>query len=300
MKVDVKRILQVFSEPTVLALPDGEILMANLLGRKLLEDHGITERFDNIQHQENFIGFLKGCCSSNGRYPYAVVFQDGTRNSVTISTIRTEDDEPVLLIQFEVLQNARRSFMQLTDQIQHDHKVIFNFHQSKAALEDGLNRDDLTGAYNARGLKSYFESVATRVQSEEMALHIVFMDLDRFKTINDTYGHAAGDKVLRTVADRISELLRTSDICCRLGGDEFAILLPVVNGDLDVSGLMERVAEAITKPIAFENRLLQVGLSYGFATYPEDARCIDQLLRLADAAMYRHKRENHASQQGQA
>ncbi|HUY11265.1 MAG TPA: diguanylate cyclase [Candidatus Dormibacteraeota bacterium] len=120
---------------------------------------------------------------------------------------------------------------------------------------------------------------------------VMYLDLDNFKAINDTYGHMIGDEVLVAVAHRLRELLRESDTIARFGGDEFVILQPVVEGAADAADLARKIGEALATPIVIEGVEHRVATSIGIALWPEHATDTERLMELADAALYRAKRE---------
>jgi diguanylate cyclase (GGDEF)-like protein len=119
----------------------------------------------------------------------------------------------------------------------------------------------------------------------------VVVDLDGFKEINDSLGHAAGDELLIVLSGRLEGALRTSDTVARLGGDEFGILLPDVRKRGDVLHAVERMKAAIEEPVSLQGLELSLEASIGIATYPEDGEDVETLLRCADAAMYHAKDE---------
>jgi diguanylate cyclase (GGDEF)-like protein len=127
------------------------------------------------------------------------------------------------------------------------------------------------------------------VESDKpFALH--YVDLDRFKAVNDTYGHAAGDAVLRITAKRLLSCARANDLVARLGGDEFAI---IQSGPVDTVGaaeLAQRIVDAFKNPIALDEATHDVGVSVGVALYPEHGRDAHALARAADEALYASKR----------
>ncbi|MBL8334493.1 MAG: GGDEF domain-containing protein, partial [Rubrivivax sp.] len=120
-------------------------------------------------------------------------------------------------------------------------------------------------------------------------LALLFIDLDRFKPINDRYGHAMGDRVLREVARRLQATLRTTDITARIGGDEFVVLLPALAQAGDSALVAEKLIAAVSAPMHLDGQELSVGASIGVITYPEGGRDAEELLRGADAAMYQVK-----------
>lgn len=152
--------------------------------------------------------------------------------------------------------------------------------------------DPLTGLAS----RAKFESDATIHLSlsarKDWVTALFYIDLDRFKDVNDTFGHDAGDVVLKVLAERIDRSVRDGDLTARLGGDEFVVLLPDV-GD-DAAKIARRVHEALVEPVALEAGEATVGASVGIAFFPADARDLDDLRRRADEAMYAAKREGHA------
>jgi len=130
-------------------------------------------------------------------------------------------------------------------------------------------------------------------------LGVLFCDLDRFKQVNDTLGHAAGDELLRQVSARLRAAVRPADTVGRLSGDEFAIILPGLVDPADAARLAERVGDCFTEPFRLDGTVVTVGTSVGIAVHePASDRSAEQLLREADAAMYRHKERGRASSSG--
>jgi len=120
-------------------------------------------------------------------------------------------------------------------------------------------------------------------------LALLFLDLDGFKLINDTYGHPAGDEVLRLVGDRLSSRLRKADVVARIGGDEFAVVLSDVTTDSDVQVACDQLLKLVTEPYDIDQQNYHVTTSIGVAMYPEDGVDVQELLKNADAAMYQAK-----------
>ncbi|WP_347058311.1 sensor domain-containing diguanylate cyclase [Blastococcus sp. HT6-30] len=148
--------------------------------------------------------------------------------------------------------------------------------------------DALTGLPN-RVL--FLDRLAEAIAAEDRRSHaaVLFCDLDRFKQVNDTLGHAAGDELLRQVSARLRAAVRPGDVVGRLSGDEFAVVMPGLAEPSDAHGLAGRVVECFREPFRLEGTDVLVGTSVGVAVYPGDGGTAEQLLRTADAAMYRHK-----------
>ncbi|MDQ2873256.1 MAG: EAL domain-containing protein [Candidatus Eremiobacteraeota bacterium] len=120
---------------------------------------------------------------------------------------------------------------------------------------------------------------------------LFFADLDDFKIVNDTFGHARGDTVLTEIAHRMRDTMRRDEFVGRLGGDEFAVIFPVVRTDEDLTEVANRIIEAVCAPIDRDNMRTHVNVSLGIAVYPDDGRTPEELLAHADVAMYRAKRQ---------
>ncbi|HEY6353991.1 MAG TPA: GGDEF domain-containing protein, partial [Burkholderiaceae bacterium] len=151
--------------------------------------------------------------------------------------------------------------------------------------------DLLSGALNRSSLNDELQRTAWRAEAGGPGFAVLCVDLDRFKEVNDGLGHAAGDEVLRQVAQRLRSLLRHGDHVARLGGDEFAILQTGVSGPDDVSTLAQRVVETLRAPYEFQGQPVLCGASAGAAIFGVDSRQVDDLLHKANLALYRAKAE---------
>lgn len=149
--------------------------------------------------------------------------------------------------------------------------------------------DGLTGLPNRMQLERDLAHALAAADRRGHGLALLFIDLDRFKPINDRYGHAMGDRVLREVARRLQATLRTTDITARIGGDEFVVLLPALAQAGDSALVAEKLIAAVSAPMHLDGQELSVGASIGVITYPEGGRDAEELLRGADAAMYQVK-----------
>lgn len=151
-------------------------------------------------------------------------------------------------------------------------------------------RDALTGLPNRRMLQEEFAHRLGRSQAGGQHLGVLLLDLDRFKSVNDTYGHGAGDQLLQVVSDRITSVLRDHDFLARLGGDEFAVLIETGPGKETLFSLAQRILTAVAMP--FESKsgaFSDVTVSIGISVYPGDGDTTELLLKRADQAMYQAK-----------
>ena len=151
------------------------------------------------------------------------------------------------------------------------------------------NYDNLTGLPNRRLLMNFINQTITLVGRRALYAAVLFIDLDRFKLINDTLGHAAGDELLKEVAERLKKCVRLSDIVGRLGGDEFIALLPDIEQFEDVIIICKRIYSIFEIPVKLGDHEVSVMTSIGISIYPTDGDDGDTLLRKADVAMYRAK-----------
>ncbi|RUU06624.1 EAL domain-containing protein [Mesorhizobium sp. USDA-HM6] len=150
--------------------------------------------------------------------------------------------------------------------------------------------DGLTGLHNRTFLTDHFDTLIKGAQRRRERLAVIQFDLDRFKQINDTLGHAAGDYVLVVTAQRMRDSCRASDLCARLGGDEFVMILNGAGSTEDIHALAKRILGEINEPIIFQGTTIMPGASAGIAVYPIDADNAQDLLVHADLALYSAKK----------
>jgi len=159
---------------------------------------------------------------------------------------------------------------------------VINFYDFASFLTEMALKDDLTGLYNRR----FFEFLLDKYKDAEMDIGVVFIDLDKFKKLNDTYGHAFGDKVLKKVASIISDSIREIDYAFRLGGDEFIILI------FSNSEILAKIADRIREKI--KNTKIDgvsISCSIGYAHYPTESKELHEAVNLADKRMYKDKKK---------
>ncbi|TPI13966.1 EAL domain-containing protein [Mesorhizobium sp. B4-1-3] len=150
--------------------------------------------------------------------------------------------------------------------------------------------DGLTGLHNRTFLTDHFDTLIKGAHRRRERLAVIQFDLDRFKQINDTLGHAAGDYVLVVTAQRMRDSCRASDLCARLGGDEFVMVLNGAGTTEDIHALAKRILGEINEPITFQGTTIMPGASAGIAVYPVDADNAQDLLVHADLALYSAKK----------
>lgn len=161
--------------------------------------------------------------------------------------------------------------------------------EANTQLSQQALRDDLTGLANRAAFMDRLETAVSDARRHGSMIGVLYLDIDRFKVVNDSLGHAVGDMVLAEVAKRVSRVIRTRDTLARLGGDEFTILLNGVHGREEAIAIAERVVGAFVAPFAVAGRRFNVSSSVGIATNLDAADDGETLLSHADAAQYRAK-----------
>jgi diguanylate cyclase (GGDEF)-like protein/PAS domain S-box-containing protein len=156
--------------------------------------------------------------------------------------------------------------------------------------------DALTGLPNRALFYDRLRQAIGRARREHEMIGLMFLDLDRFKQINDTLGHAAGDRVLKVVAERLKRFLREVDTIARLGGDEFTVVIEGVTAAEQLAAIADKIRSAMAEPVDLDGREMSISSSIGIALYPRDAQDIDQLVKSADIAMYHAKRRGGRQQ----
>jgi len=186
----------------------------------------------------------------------------------TASTLHGGDDQPVAIA--------------LTERDISEHKAA-------ARVQHLATHDPLTGLANRVLLVDLVSQALARAQRNGTRVALLFLDLDRFKTVNDSLGHQTGDRLLQAVAERLRQCVRSGDTVVRQGGDEFIAILSDVVDAQDVTGIAEKIRRALATPYTLEGVELASSVSIGVSLYPDDAGDIDTLIKNADAAMYRAK-----------
>ncbi|HTM60719.1 MAG TPA: PAS domain S-box protein [Burkholderiales bacterium] len=169
--------------------------------------------------------------------------------------------------------------------------------QAKARAQHLADHDALTALPNRRLLEDRLTQALALSKRNRKQTAVMFIDLDRFKPINDSLGHAVGDVLLKEVSQRLVNQLRVGDTICRIGGDEFVVVLPEVKRSSDVAQVAQKVIEQVAQPAMIDGRELGVTCSVGIAVFPDDGGDAETLIRNADAAMYHAKELGRANYQ---
>lgn len=172
--------------------------------------------------------------------------------------------------------------------------LICDLKAAQERIQSLANHDNLTGLANRRLLEELFEMSSARADRNLNMLAVLYLDLDRFKPVNDNHGHAMGDEVLRLVARRLETVMRNCDCVARVGGDEFVILVSDVTGAEDVGVVARKVLDAVARPLTVDGIEIRLGATLGGSLFPDHGRRLEDLVNLADAAMYRARAAGNA------
>ena len=163
--------------------------------------------------------------------------------------------------------------------------------EEKKILYDLAHYDELTKIDN----RFSFNNSLSKIIDNKSSFALFFIDLDNFKPINDTYGHEAGDEILKWVTSNISKIIRKDDIFARLGGDEFALIMRDIDNIETLKILAQKIIDATSIPLEYNKNTLMVSSSIGISRYPKDGLDMDTILKLADTAMYKSKKNGKSN-----
>ncbi len=255
---------------------DGSIINANKSATQLYgysKDELIKMKIQDIRHSSTMESFADemSLSDSNGvTFECIHVKKDGTSFPVEVSSKSTMINNE--LIRIHVIRD-------ISERKKSEEKITYL-----------ANYDNLTGIPNRSYLMRQFKITIDQAKRGNYKFALMLFDIDKFKRINDTYGHNVGDVVLKETAKRVQNSIRKSDFLARLGGDEFIVILPFINDNADASTIAKKILEAIGQPMQLEDgKELILSLSIGISIFPDDTEDSESLMRLADNAMYTTK-----------
>lgn len=185
-----------------------------------------------------------------------------------------------------VIRVLGSDMMNMLNQLQVELQLV---NRSKTKAEHQANHDNLTGLPNRRMAEHYFQSMLNRSEMEQAGVALVFVDVDKFKTVNDSHGHQIGDDLLKHLGETINSQLRHSDRLVRIAGDEFLILLPGIRSQADVKNILDKIYDSVQKPVTISGETLVPALSMGVVMAPAQGDNFRILMKNADQAMYKAK-----------
>ncbi|MBL4666746.1 MAG: EAL domain-containing protein [Sneathiella sp.] len=225
------------------------------------------------------------------------LFNKSSRNNSAVVMLSNSEDETLAIECFDegaqdFILKSEVTVSRLIRAILHSKqrkKIEHELHESREKLRNLAEKDSLTGLANRYVFEKRLNQSLSQAKRADTGLALIMLDLDNFKNVNDTLGHAAGDQLLQDVAKRLKTPVREGDVLCRLGGDEFAILVHNVESPVSLRSLTQRILSVFSVPFDIEGVDLNMTTSIGVASFPESSSDPSQLLRCADIAMYRSK-----------
>ncbi len=275
---------------TLEATADGILVLddsSNIVryNQKFLDLWGVAQAITTIEAENKILNLACNRLTE----PHTFNFQ----RSREISPITEKE------INYEILQFKNGKIIECYAQVQHlqnkNKGLVWSFRdvterqQAEQLVKHQAFHDTLTGLPNRTYYDRELKAALTTIRESEDVLAVMFFDLDRFKTINDTLGHDIGDLLLKSVVERLLKCVRDKDIVARWGGDEFTLLLPKISCREDASLVANRILEVLQPAFDLGGRQLRFTGSIGIAVYPEDGEDAETLLKNADVALYQAK-----------
>jgi len=204
--------------------------------------------------------------------------------------VKDTDELSVLAQQFNLMKRSLEETTVKKEQLQQEvERQTKELQQQREEFQHLANHDSLTKLYSRGAFEEQMETAIARCSRTNQSAALLFIDLDRFKVINDSYGHAAGDAVLIKIAQKLLQTVRSSDITARIGGDEFVIWLEPIENATQVITVIHKLTEELALPIQYQDIALSVNASIGVSFFPIDAIELSSLLKVADDNMYKAK-----------
>ena len=261
---------------------DGLITFLNPRARNLLHakksellHRDICTLFHDVDLKKHLAEWRKGTKAelSVKQQQCSIQKSDGGVLSIELSM------SPVLGSKYQ-LRGGVLLFQDITERKKEEEKLLHEAHH-----------DSLTGLANRILLHEFLSTSVMHEEHKMRRLGVLFLDLDKFKEVNDILGHEAGDQLLQQVAQRLRKCVRYSDLVARLGGDEFVIVLDKIDDNNDASIVAKKIVQSLTQPFHIESRVITTGVSIGIAIYPDVASSSEAMLKAADFAMYQAKEQ---------
>jgi len=237
----------------------------------------------------------------NGGEETLVAARSGAQRARGSNVMEEADRDDVTALRLALAATERRLAAALRQLEKMRRRDAF-YEQQVALLEESASKaqrfayhDELTGLPNRHLLLDRFNQAVALAARHDKHVALLFLDLDRFREINNTLGHSAGDKLLQQIATRLVGGSRSSDTACRYGGDEFVVLLPELSDKGGAVVVADNIRVHLAVPYVIDGASISVTTSLGMAVYPDDAHGYGDLIEVSDLAMYRHKARRPAA-----
>jgi len=221
--------------------------------------------------------------------------ENGYRSAIALPLTSADEVAAVVVIYAAEPRYFDAPEVKLLSDLAGDVSFALDYIAQERKLTTLAYHDALTGLANRQLLHEHLKQAIALAHRLKRVIALVFIDLDHFKSVNDTLGHAAGDRLLKEVAARLAACTREGDIVARYGGDEFVMVLPNLSGNDIVEPLVHRMLDVLSQPISLDDGTINLTCSAGISLYPRDGVDIATLVMKADAAMYRVKRRGRGT-----
>jgi len=286
----IQTIIEGVRDPARIVSPDFEVQMMNQAALAILPSRQASQ--EQLTCYQAYRQIDTPCTGQDHRCVLKEVIKTGKTVAIHHKEILGEDKERVFEIEASPLWNADgalHGILEVIRNITEDLSAETQLREHRERLHHLVYHDTLTNLPNRVLLQDRLSRMMIKAKRNNTFVAILFLDLDRFKKINETLGHDVGDKLLLEVARRIENCVRKSDTVARLGGDEFSVLLDDLRDIKFVAVVARKILHALSKPIMIQKYELYATSSIGISLYPNDSEDEDVLLRSADTALYRAK-----------
>lgn len=261
-------------------------------------DNSIYRLLPNL-NRNYFINAINDVLNNGSKMFFSAAMHKGLVNdkenlNLKISSFQS-DGFKFLLLEFIDVTNQFKQINILRDSIKELYRINMELKQKEDIIKRLAYYDKLTGVANRTLFYELAEKFLENSKRENSILGLMFIDIDKFKNINDTYGHEIGDQVLVKVAKILEKSTRKNDIVARYGGDEFLILLPNIKNYDNYNNIVSRIINNKNRIINYDGKEINISLSIGISFYPSSGNSIDKLIVEADKAMYIEKSKSRES-----
>ncbi|MEW9094912.1 MAG: sensor domain-containing diguanylate cyclase [Clostridiaceae bacterium] len=292
----LRSILNLINEGTIILNEELQIIFWNDYMEKITKismEEVLNKNIYEVMPKLNKSYFIKsienvlndGCKMFFSAAIHKGIVNDNENFNIKISSI-DKNDRKFILLEFINVTNQFARINQLKEYV----NKLYNMNEELKEKEETITKlayyDGLTGLANRTLFHETAERLIEEAKENNTILGLLFIDLDEFKFINDTYGHSVGDEVLINVAKSLVECVRDGDMVCRFGGDEFLIIIPNLRSSEDLENIIKRILNSKDKFAENINSNIEVSFSIGSSIYPYNGEDINTLIQKADKAMY--------------
>jgi len=278
-------------DPLYVIGTDYRVLLMNRIAHEQL--HEDARESQNLTCHQASHNCLHPCTGDDHPCPLQQVKETGRSVTVVHSHVMGNGEERILELAASPLKGddgRLRGIIEASRDVTEKYKAEMALHENEKRLNFLAHHDPLTLLANRVLFNERLAQALANARRTEQQVALLFLDLDRFKNINDSLGHAFGDQVLKSVAGRLDHLVRSTDTVARLGGDEFLVIAENISGPPDAANMAQKILDVFQAPIEIQTQELAVTASIGISLFPADGHDSEELLKCADVAMYGSKK----------